>query len=89
MDAASVGALPDGELSESGMGLAIIHALVDRVEIGTGQSGRGTVVPHAASSVDPRERLALAIRHGPQDRLDRVVDAVRRKAGDAERECGA
>ena len=37
-------ALPDGELSESGMGLAIIHALVDRVEIGTGQSGRGTVV---------------------------------------------
>lgn len=44
MDAASVGALPDGELSESGMGLAIIHALVDRVEIGTGQSGRGTVV---------------------------------------------
>jgi serine/threonine-protein kinase RsbW len=44
MDAASAGGLPDGELSESGMGLAIIHALVDRVEIGSGQSGRGTVV---------------------------------------------
>ena len=44
MDAASVGALPDGELSESGMGLAIIHALVDRVEIGPGVGGRGTTV---------------------------------------------
>ena len=44
MDAASAGSLPDGELSESGMGLAIIHALVDRVEIGPGESGRGTLV---------------------------------------------
>ena len=44
MDAAPAAVLPEGELSESGMGLAIIHALVDRVEIGTGQSGRGTVV---------------------------------------------
>ena len=44
MDAQPVDAMPDGELSESGMGLAIIHALVDRVEIGPGKSGRGTVV---------------------------------------------
>ena len=44
MDAAPAPVLSEGELSESGMGLAIIHALVDRVEIGTGQSGRGTVV---------------------------------------------
>ena len=44
MDAAPAAVLPEGELSESGMGLAIIHALVDRVEIGSGQSGRGTVV---------------------------------------------
>lgn len=35
---------PDIELSESGMGLAIIHALVDEVEIGPGAEGRGTVV---------------------------------------------
>ena len=44
MDAASVQHLPDGEIPESGMGLAIIHALVDRVEIGPGDGGRGTVV---------------------------------------------
>lgn len=37
-------ALPDVELSESGMGLAIIHALVDDVEIGPGAHGRGTTV---------------------------------------------
>ena len=37
-------ALPDVELSESGMGLAIIHALVDQVEIGPGAGGRGTTV---------------------------------------------
>ena len=36
--------LPDVELSEGGMGLAIIHALVDEVEIGPGADGRGTVV---------------------------------------------
>ena len=36
--------LPDVELSESGMGLAIIHALVDEVEIGPGAEGRGTIV---------------------------------------------
>ena len=44
MDAEPVEGMPDGELSESGMGLAIIHALVDRVEIGPGESVRGTVV---------------------------------------------
>ncbi len=37
-------ALPAVELSESGMGLAVIHALVDEVEIGSGADGRGTVV---------------------------------------------
>ena len=36
--------LPDVELSESGMGLAIIHALVEEVEIGPGARGRGTTV---------------------------------------------
>jgi len=45
MDATEpVASMPDGELSESGMGLAIIHALVDRVEIVAGEAGRGTVV---------------------------------------------
>jgi serine/threonine-protein kinase RsbW len=44
MDGAPTAVLPDGELSESGMGLAIIHALVDRVEIGPGVGGRGTTV---------------------------------------------
>ena len=44
MEAAPIAAMTDGELSESGMGLAIIHALVDRVEIGTGVDGRGTTV---------------------------------------------
>jgi anti-sigma regulatory factor (Ser/Thr protein kinase) len=32
------------ELPESGMGLAIIEALVDEVEIGPGAGGRGTSV---------------------------------------------
>lgn len=36
--------LPEVELAESGMGLAIIHALVDEVEIGAGAGGRGTIV---------------------------------------------
>ncbi len=36
--------LPPVELSESGMGLAIIDALVDEVEIGAGPDGRGTTV---------------------------------------------
>jgi len=44
MEAAPIAAMTDGELSESGMGLAIIHALVDRVEIGPGVGGRGTTV---------------------------------------------
>jgi serine/threonine-protein kinase RsbW len=44
MDAAPAPVLSEGELSESGMGLAIIHALVDRVEIGPGVGGRGTTV---------------------------------------------
>jgi serine/threonine-protein kinase RsbW len=44
MDTDSVSAMPDGGIPESGMGLAIIHALVDRVEIGPGEGGRGTVV---------------------------------------------
>jgi len=44
MDAAPAAVMPEGELSESGMGLAIIHALVDRVEIGPGVGGRGTTV---------------------------------------------
>ena len=44
MDEAPASVMPEGELSESGMGLAIIHALVDRVEIGPGVGGRGTTV---------------------------------------------
>ena len=44
IDTASIPAVPEGEVPESGMGLAIIHALVDRVEIGPGEHGRGTVV---------------------------------------------
>ena len=35
-------ARPDGELREDEMGLAIIHALVDDVEIGAGPEGQGT-----------------------------------------------
>lgn len=35
-------ARPDEELREDEMGLAIIHALVDGVEIGAGPEGRGT-----------------------------------------------
>ena len=35
-------ARPDEELREDEMGLAIIHALVDEVEIGAGPDGRGT-----------------------------------------------
>jgi serine/threonine-protein kinase RsbW len=44
MDTAPDTALPVGGVSESGMGLAIIHALVDRVEIGPGDGDRGTIV---------------------------------------------
>ena len=44
MEAPVLPALPDVELSEGGMGLAIIHALVDDVEIGPGADGRGTIV---------------------------------------------
>jgi serine/threonine-protein kinase RsbW len=44
MDEAPASVMPEGELSESGMGLAIIHALVDRLEIGPGVDGRGTTV---------------------------------------------
>jgi serine/threonine-protein kinase RsbW len=44
IDTPSIPAVPEGEVPESGMGLAIIHALVDRVEIGPGDGGRGTVV---------------------------------------------
>jgi serine/threonine-protein kinase RsbW len=33
---------PDEELREDEMGLAIIHALVDEVDIGAGPEGRGT-----------------------------------------------
>lgn len=44
MAAATVAPMREGELSESGMGLAVIHALVDRVEIGGGVGGRGTTV---------------------------------------------
>jgi serine/threonine-protein kinase RsbW len=49
-------ALPDDEpdeLAESGMGIAIIRALVDDFEIRDGDSGRGTVVRM-------RKRLAAA-----------------------------
>jgi serine/threonine-protein kinase RsbW len=35
---------PDEELREDEMGLAIIHALVDEVEIGAGPEGRGTKI---------------------------------------------
>lgn len=51
-----IGALPDDErdeLAESGMGLAIIRALVDDFEIRDGDGGRGTVVRM-------RKRLAMA-----------------------------
>lgn len=44
MEAPDLATLADVELSEGGMGLAIIHALVDDVEIGRGAQGRGTVV---------------------------------------------
>jgi serine/threonine-protein kinase RsbW len=44
IDTITVPELPEGEVPESGMGLAIIHALVDRVEIVPGADGRGTVV---------------------------------------------
>jgi serine/threonine-protein kinase RsbW len=44
MPAGVVQGLPPVELSESGMGLAIIDALVDEVEIGPGPDGRGTSV---------------------------------------------
>ena len=49
-----IGTLPAGdELAESGMGLAIIRALVDDFEIRDGESGRGTLVRM-------RKRLAAA-----------------------------
>jgi serine/threonine-protein kinase RsbW len=35
---------PDDELREDEMGLAIIHALVDEVDIGAGPDGRGTKI---------------------------------------------
>ena len=37
-----LGPQPDDELREDEMGLAIIHALVDEVEIGAGPDGHGT-----------------------------------------------
>jgi serine/threonine-protein kinase RsbW len=37
-----LGPQPDEDLREDEMGLAIIHALVDDVEIGAGPAGRGT-----------------------------------------------
>jgi serine/threonine-protein kinase RsbW len=39
-----LGAQPDEELREDEMGLAIIHALVDEVEIGAGPAGVGTKI---------------------------------------------
>jgi serine/threonine-protein kinase RsbW len=44
MDVQELPSLPDVELSEGGMGLAIIHALVEDVEIVPGAAGRGTIV---------------------------------------------
>lgn len=45
METPPTATFPDAELSESGMGLAIIHALVDEVEIGpAATTGSGTVV---------------------------------------------
>lgn len=44
MEAPDLAGLQDVELSEGGMGLAIIHALVDDVAIGPGAAGRGTIV---------------------------------------------
>jgi serine/threonine-protein kinase RsbW len=37
-----LGPLPDEELREDEMGLAIIHALADEVAVGAGPDGRGT-----------------------------------------------
>src|SRR5437762_99853 len=39
-----LGSQPDEELREDEMGLAIIHALVDEVDIGAGPEGRGTKI---------------------------------------------
>jgi serine/threonine-protein kinase RsbW len=39
-----LGPSPDEELREDEMGLAIIHALVDEVEIGAGPDGHGTTI---------------------------------------------
>ena len=39
-----LGPQPDEEVREDEMGLAIIHALVDEVEIGAGPAGRGTKI---------------------------------------------
>jgi serine/threonine-protein kinase RsbW len=40
--AASVGAEPDDELAEGGLGIAIIRSIADDVEIGAGEGGRGS-----------------------------------------------
>jgi serine/threonine-protein kinase RsbW len=42
-----LGSQPDEDLREDEMGLAIIHALVDDVEIGAGPEGRGTRIRFA------------------------------------------
>lgn len=42
-----LGPQPDEDLREDDMGLAIIHALVDDVEIGAGPEGRGTRIRFA------------------------------------------
>jgi serine/threonine-protein kinase RsbW len=42
-----LGPQPDEDLREDEMGLAIIHALVDDVEIGAGPEGRGTRIRFA------------------------------------------
>ncbi len=39
-----LGPQPDEELREDEMGLAIIHALVDELEIGAGPTGQGTKI---------------------------------------------
>jgi serine/threonine-protein kinase RsbW len=42
-----LGPQPDEEIREDEMGLAIIHSLVDEVEIGAGPDGRGTKITFA------------------------------------------
>jgi serine/threonine-protein kinase RsbW len=41
---AELGPQPDEDLREDEMGLAIIHALADEVEVGAGPDGRGTLI---------------------------------------------